>query len=82
MNKANERAPVSAHERLNVFFPPKSVRINVVRPERTRGHDRTMEYHGGRMKLLSQGRKAGRNEEIKLVLDGEVVQLKCEAGMP
>lgn len=80
MNKANEREPVSAQVRLNVFFAPKTLKISVNRPERPAGYDRTTDFKGGQLRLLSQGRKVGRNEEIRLVLDGELVQLRCQAG--
>ena len=83
---------MSAQVNLNVFFAPNDLNIIVDRPESV-GYDRTTEYGGGKLKLLSQGRKLsldedtdvkrkafGRNEAIRLVLDGELVRLRCEAG--
>ena len=79
VNKANLESPVAKTVELDVFFPPKSLRILVGRPESEGTYDRTQEYED-RKHLLSFNRKPVRDENIHLVLEGERVQLICEAG--
>ena len=50
------------------------------RPDAEGTYDRTQEYEDRKLSLSFGGRKPTRNEDIKLVLEGERVRLICEAG--
>ena len=62
-NKAYRATPVSKSIELDVFFPPKDLKMIVRRPDSAGIFDRTQEYED-RKHLLSLNRKPVRDEKV------------------
>ena len=71
-NSANSMRPVSSSIRLNVFFEPRGLRIEVERPDADEG-----EYD--RAKAFKKEDKFS-GDEHRIVMGGELVRLVCIAG--
>ena len=82
-NQANTKEPSINRVQLRVFFPPQTVEIEVERPEKNPGYDRTTDFAwitssaspSVRKKFLSRG-----DDSVRIVLAGELVRLRCIAG--
>ena len=83
MNQANVKDPSVSRVQLRVFFPPQTLEIEVERPEKNPGYDRTTDYAwmtsstslSIRKKILGRG-----DDSVRIVLAGELVRLRCKAG--
>ena len=73
LNSANELRPVSSRIHFNVFFPPKSLKIQLERPE-NRDPDQW-----DRTETFKKSKKFDDNFH-RIVLAGELIQLVCIAG--
>lgn len=67
-NTANLLKPVFANIRFNVFFPPKSLEIELERPETHFNYDRT--------RAFKQAKKFS-DDKYKIVMAGELIRLLC-----
>ena len=76
INKANEGDPAVTRIHYRVFFPPKSLAIVVDRPDKGTGYDRTIDFQDG----LASNARIRHKEDVRIVLAGELVRLRCEAG--
>ena len=60
-----------------VFFPPKSLSIVIDRPDKGSGYDRTIDFEAV---LASNAIRNRKLEDIRIVVAGELVRIRCEAG--
>ena len=77
INKANERVPAVTRIHYRVFFPPKSLSIVIDRPDKGSGYDRTIDFEAV---LASNAIRNRKLEDIRIVVAGELVRIRCEAG--
>ena len=63
-----------------VFFPPQSLAIVVDRPDKGSGYDRTIDFELAVGVASSSTRNRNRQDDVRIVVAGELVTLRCEAG--
>ena len=63
-----------------VFFPPQSLAIVVDRPDKGSGYDRTIDFELAVGVASSSTRNRNRKDDVRIVVAGELVTLRCEAG--
>ena len=73
INKANEANPAVTQMSYRVFFPPKSLRIVVDRADKEIGYDRTIDFE-------SSASNTRNREDLRIVVEGELVRIRCQAG--
>ena len=78
INKANEQNPAVSRIGYRVFFPPQSLAIVVDRPDKGSGYDRTIDFELAVGVASSSTRN--RQDDVRIVVAGELVTLRCEAG--
>ena len=67
--------------RYRVFFPPQSLAIVVDRPDKGTGYDRTIDFELAAGVSSSSTRNRNRQaQDVRIVVSGELVILKCQAG--
>ncbi len=80
-NQANTKEPSINRVQLRVFFPPESLAIEVERPEKNPGYDRTTDFAWITSSTSLSVRKKFRGDDsVRIVLAGELVRLRCQAG--
>ena len=80
INKANEQNPAVSRIGYRVFFPPQSLAIVVDRPDKGSGYDRTIDFELAVGVASSSTRNRNRQDDVRIVVAGELVTLRCEAG--
>ena len=63
-----------------VLFPPQSLAIVVDRPDKGTGYDRTIDFELAVGVSSSSTRNRNRQDDVRIVVAGELVTLRCEAG--